>query len=32
MTEQWEAEDVKKLVARYKEALRDPKVHSYWEL
>ncbi|KAB2568836.1 putative methyltransferase tdiE [Lasiodiplodia theobromae] len=28
----WEAEDVKKLVARYKEALRDPKVHAYWEL
>lgn len=32
MSEQWEAEDVKKLVARYKEALRDPKLHAYWEL
>ncbi|OMP82058.1 Phosphoethanolamine N-methyltransferase 3 [Diplodia seriata] len=28
----WEIEEVKKLVERYKEALKDPKVHSYWEL
>ncbi|EOD50701.1 Sam dependent methyltransferase [Neofusicoccum parvum] len=28
----WKVEEVKALVARYKEALRDPKLHSYWEL
>lgn len=30
--QQWNVEDVKELVSRYKEALRDPKVHSYFEL